>query len=789
MSTYNTGNPLGSTDPRDLYDNAQNLDEAVNDLNAETWTDRLGNTRPTLKLLDDLQSAAGEIISAGDDVTLAYQAAIQNDVAYRMPESAVSYTTSLAQGGPENRTPLKYSDLRVSDSGLAFQISAPSLVARRAMFSVPANRNRIIEVSILTGVSGSEQPEANGLFKVGVAWYTNSRIRLSDPDESIFLETEEALSTSSYRVSFTIGSVDADIYPPSGAAYGIPFFEYTGTGFWFWASEMSITDITQRRQIEQLQQSEYASLLSLIDDETTADVFDFTNPAFASRRPRLGEDFPSHRSFVGDATISGDVETVRVGNTLMPGQLADTGGRLYYTASKPLLPETGDFTFFGSTLMEGDQTGNRTLIWQNVGGEVGRVQCMLNGGFNGSIQTTINEVVGIWAAGMSDGGGVDGYPSPGAAVRGQPVNYVVVMRDGERASEFWLNGRLIDRFTRPTSIAQSNSVLMGQGGAENQSGRSYGRFGVIHRALDAEEVRIAGQWCADAYSDKWDREFLEGQDPVPHAFGGVSYLISPPSAPQKLNQYSEMRPLYLSSYQQVLYPASMTKVLTSMVLLDNISDMDSTIEMMEGDETGGSGNNINAGDILTISDALYNLMLPSSNVTATVVARTVGEILLDGEAGDPVARFVEEMNRKARSLGMLNSNFTNASGLSNSEMVTTAEDMGRLCANVPNYPDLFSRWGAVSHTLNITGADPRTVEISHSASQVMVDDDYQGGKTGTVSSSPLGSTTRNFMWIGRAPNGNYTANVVMLVTSDDRYDASNGLNDYVFSNLRWPIKI
>lgn len=46
MTTYNTRNPIGSTDPRDLFDNAENLDAAMNS-NAATWTDRLGVRRPT----------------------------------------------------------------------------------------------------------------------------------------------------------------------------------------------------------------------------------------------------------------------------------------------------------------------------------------------------------------------------------------------------------------------------------------------------------------------------------------------------------------------------------------------------------------------------------------------------------------------------------------------------------------------------------------------------------------------------------------------------------------------
>lgn len=47
MTTYNTGNAIGSADPRDLYDNAENLDEAVNTRTAESWDDRFGVARKT----------------------------------------------------------------------------------------------------------------------------------------------------------------------------------------------------------------------------------------------------------------------------------------------------------------------------------------------------------------------------------------------------------------------------------------------------------------------------------------------------------------------------------------------------------------------------------------------------------------------------------------------------------------------------------------------------------------------------------------------------------------------
>lgn len=64
MTIYATGNALGSTDVRDLLDNAQNFDNAVNDTASDTWVDRFGVTRKTLKGYDaefDADQAAREL--------------------------------------------------------------------------------------------------------------------------------------------------------------------------------------------------------------------------------------------------------------------------------------------------------------------------------------------------------------------------------------------------------------------------------------------------------------------------------------------------------------------------------------------------------------------------------------------------------------------------------------------------------------------------------------------------------------------------------------------------------
>lgn len=68
MSRFNTGNTIGSADPRDRDDNSKNLDEAVNDLNSETWIDRFGVERITiqgaLNRFNDVIIAGGQIFES-----------------------------------------------------------------------------------------------------------------------------------------------------------------------------------------------------------------------------------------------------------------------------------------------------------------------------------------------------------------------------------------------------------------------------------------------------------------------------------------------------------------------------------------------------------------------------------------------------------------------------------------------------------------------------------------------------------------------------------------------------
>lgn len=133
-----------------------------------------------------------------------------------------------------------------------------------------------------------------------------------------------------------------------------------------------------------------------------------------------------------------------------------------------------------------------------------------------------------------------------------------------------------------------------------------------------------------------------------------------------------------------LRPGSMTKLLTAHVglsWLKRLNALGTHFECLERDATGGSGNNLLAGDILDLANALANMGLPSSNVTTAVWSRTIGKLILDYESktGDGRARFIAAMNATSKALGMHGSRWGNVSGLDGGNNMSTARDLAWLC--------------------------------------------------------------------------------------------------------------
>ncbi|MDR2531795.1 MAG: serine hydrolase [Oscillospiraceae bacterium] len=125
-------------------------------------------------------------------------------------------------------------------------------------------------------------------------------------------------------------------------------------------------------------------------------------------------------------------------------------------------------------------------------------------------------------------------------------------------------------------------------------------------------------------------------------------------------------------------PASIAKIMTMLVVLENVPDLNQLVEVTDeafADFDSGDPNFdgaaiawIEPGQAnLTYLDVLYALMLPSGCEAANILAYNAG--------GRNIAAFIDMMNEKAAELGCLNTNFTNASGLYEEDFYSSAYDM------------------------------------------------------------------------------------------------------------------
>ncbi|MBR4116778.1 MAG: D-alanyl-D-alanine carboxypeptidase [Clostridia bacterium] len=126
---------------------------------------------------------------------------------------------------------------------------------------------------------------------------------------------------------------------------------------------------------------------------------------------------------------------------------------------------------------------------------------------------------------------------------------------------------------------------------------------------------------------------------------------------------------------QRMYPASLTKMLTALTVLDLCEDIENeTVTVTENAitslyGTGSSTANIKIGEKFTVKQLLYLMLLPSGNDAANALAEHF--------CGDSLA-FSVEMNRKAKEIGMVDSNFVTPHGLHNDNHYSTALDLAVL---------------------------------------------------------------------------------------------------------------
>ena len=141
------------------------------------------------------------------------------------------------------------------------------------------------------------------------------------------------------------------------------------------------------------------------------------------------------------------------------------------------------------------------------------------------------------------------------------------------------------------------------------------------------------------------------------------------------------RVLYEKNGHQRMSPASVTKIMTGLLVIEN-GNLNQAVEISKNAAaTPESSVWLEEGEIITVSQLLYALMLNSANDASVALAESV--------AGS-VESFVELMNRRARELGMNNTNFRNPHGLEEVGHYTTAYDLALVSREAMTY-QAFSR--------------------------------------------------------------------------------------------------
>ena len=193
--------------------------------------------------------------------------------------------------------------------------------------------------------------------------------------------------------------------------------------------------------------------------------------------------------------------------------------------------------------------------------------------------------------------------------------------------------------------------------------------------------------------------------------------------------------LYAKNIDEHLYPASTTKVLTTLVAMEHTQDLNEMVkfstEAVFGIERGSSNMGMDVGQSITMEQCLYGILVYSANEVCNAVAEHIAGSI-DG--------FVEMMNQTALSLGATHTHFMNAHGLTASGHYTCAYDI-YLMLNAAMKYDLFMdiiqrknyyaeytdadgdayamTWKTTDHYLTAEAAKPSNVVI-------------YGGKTGTT---------------------------------------------------------
>ena len=183
-------------------------------------------------------------------------------------------------------------------------------------------------------------------------------------------------------------------------------------------------------------------------------------------------------------------------------------------------------------------------------------------------------------------------------------------------------------------------------------------------------------------------------------------------------------------------PASLTKIVTSIVALENCEDLETVVTVKEEsirllDGTGRSLGRIKPGEQISMKNLLYYLLISSANEAAMIIADYIG--------GGSVEKFVEMMNETAARLGCTNSQFKNPHGLDEDGHYSCARDMAEFAKYAMQFPIFMEITNSKEYTVPATNLQK---ERKITSTNFMLSSGYKEYYMPEVKGIKTGSTTK-----------------------------------------------
>lgn len=232
--------------------------------------------------------------------------------------------------------------------------------------------------------------------------------------------------------------------------------------------------------------------------------------------------------------------------------------------------------------------------------------------------------------------------------------------------------------------------------------------------------------------------------------------------------------LYSKNGDKQFFPASTTKVLTALVVLENSKLNDKVKIGHNPPGADGTSIGIREGEEYTIEELLYGLLMCSGNDTAEALAEHIS-----GSSD----KFAELMNKRAKELGATGSNFANPSGLPNDQHVTTPTDLALIMKECIKNPDFIRITRTINYKLSPSNIDGNQLAL-YNGNHIIDPGSAQYFYKYAVSSKKGYTTVAHFTNIASAEKDGHPLIVALLDGPgiNQAYEDSKNLFEYGFNN-------